>query len=186
METTAWISLVSYLPALQDLRLFLNTPLIKDELGCLLEALALCPRLRALDLLTLDQFTRNAADVADEDLFWPFPDAAAFANLHSLTKLTLRFDKGDRFCLTDMVSALVPLTGLAELLVWLCGPDVVPATLAQLQGLRSLTLQTFFNPLDFEAGCFDMPNLLSLKIESWCSEEGALMLPCVTGLQRLT
>ena len=67
-----------------------------------------------------------------------------------------------------------------------CEPDVVPATLAQLKGLRSLTLQTCFHPLVFEAGCFNMPNLLSLKIESWCSEKGALMLPCVTGLQRLT
>ena len=59
METTAWISLVSYLPALQDLRLPLNAPLIKDELGCLLEALALCPRLRALDLSTLDAIYRR-------------------------------------------------------------------------------------------------------------------------------
>ena len=160
--------------------------LITVCLGCLLEALALCPRLRALDVCTLDQYTRDVADVADEDLFWPFPDAAAFAKLHSLTKLILCFDKGDRFSLADVVSALVPLTGLAELLVWLCGPDVVPATLAQLKGLRSFTLQTFFNPLVFEAGCLDLPYLLSLKIESWCSEEGALILPCVTGLQRLT
>ena len=187
METTPLISLVSYLPALQDLRLNLHLPLIKDELGCLLEALALCPRLRALEMFTLDIYTRDVADVADEDLFWPFPDAAVFANLHSLTKLTLCFQKGvTQFSLADMVSALVPLTGLAELVVWLWGPEVVPATLAQLQGLRSLALQVFHTPLVFEAGCLDMPNLLSLKIESWCAEEGALMLPCVTGLQRLT
>ena len=177
---------MSCLLALQDLRLSLITPLIKDELGCLLEALALCPHLRALDLYTFDQYTRDAADVADEDMFWPFPDAAAFAKLHSLTKLTLCFDKGDRFSLADMVSALVPLTGLAELTVWISQPDVVPAALAQLKGLRSLTLETFFYPLVFEAGCLDMPNLSNLKFESWCHEEGALMLPCVTGLQRLT
>ena len=184
METTAWISLVSYLPALQDLRLPLNAPLIKDEPGCLLEALALCPRLRALELYTWDEYTTDPANLADEDLFWPFPDATAFAKLHSLTKLTLGFDKGDRFSLADMVSVLVPLTGLAELSVW--WPDVVPATLAQLQGLRSLTLETFFRPLVFEAGCLNLPNLLSLRIDRWCSVEGALMLPCVTGLQRLT
>ena len=64
------------------------------------------------------QYTDDVA-LADEDLFWPFPDAAAFAKLRSLTKLTLSFDKGDRFSLADMVSALVPLTGLAELTVWL-------------------------------------------------------------------
>ena len=176
---------MSCLPALQDLRLPLNTPLIKDELGCLLEALALCPRLRALELYTLDEFTRDVADVADEDLFWPFHDAAAFAKLHSLTTLTLSFQRQDRFSLADIVSALVPLTGLAELCVWIYQPDVMPAALAQLKGLRSLRLR-HFTPLVFEAGCLNLPSLLSLNFDNCSFEEDAQTLLGVTALQRLT
>ena len=174
--------LVSCLPALQDITLSIMRPLIKDDLGCLLQALAWCPRLRALDLSTGQEHT---LDVADEYLCWPFPDAAAFAKLHSLTKLALWFDKNDHFCLADMVSALAPLTGLSELTLWLDQPDVLPAALAQLKGLRSLTLK-YFEHLSFEAGCLDLPDLLSLKFMYCCFEENGQMLLGVTALQRLT
>ncbi len=81
--------------------------------------------------------------MADEELWWPFPDAAAFAMLRSLTKLALWFNHEDGFCLADIVSALVPLTGLLELFVHIHQPDVVPAALTQLKGLRSLRLRLF-------------------------------------------
>ena len=174
---------MSCLPALQVVMLYLITPLMTDDLECLLAALAQCPRLRALTLGTGEKWHRD--DVADEDLYWPFPGAAAFAKLHSLTKLSLCCDKDDQFHLADMVSALVPLTGLAELSVWLDQPDVVPATLAQLKGLTSLILK-LFNPLEFEAGCLNLSNLLSLKFVSCRFVEDAQMLPGVTALQRLT
>ena len=176
------VSLVSCLPTLQDVTLSLDGPLIRDDLGCLLEALALCPRLSTLDLSTRQEHTLR---VADENVYWPFPDAAAFEKLRSLTKLALYFYKEDHFCLADMVSALVPLTGLAELSVSLYQPDVVPAALAQLKGLRSLTLK-LFHPLSFEAGCLDLPDLLSLKFEDCRIEEDAQMLPGLSALQRLT
>ena len=182
MEASVWIGLVSCLPALQDVQLSLTTPLIRDALGCLLEALARCPRIRALDLDTGEYDVR---DVADKTSYWPFPGAATFAKLHSLTKLTLALKKEDRFCLADIVSGLVPLTGLAELCVWAQQPDVVPAALAQLKGLRSLALQCF-NPLVFEAGCLDLPGLLSLNFGDCRFKEDAQTLPGVTALLRLT
>ena len=49
MEALACASLVTCLPALEDVSLWL-CPLNKDDLWCLLEALAWCPRLKALDL----------------------------------------------------------------------------------------------------------------------------------------
>ena len=52
VEAVAWISLVSCLPALQDVTLHVTGVNTEDDLGCLLEALAWCPRLRALDLST--------------------------------------------------------------------------------------------------------------------------------------
>ena len=111
MEASACISLVSCLPALQDVRLCLDAPLVRDHLGRLLEALAQCPRLRALDLAM--SYPENIGD--DADLHFPFPDAAAFAKLGSLTKLALDLHEEQQFCLADVVSALVALTGLAEL-----------------------------------------------------------------------
>ena len=66
MEALGWIGLVSCLPALQDVTLTLTRPLKTDDLGCLLEALARCPRLRALDLST-GQERMNA--IEDLDLY---------------------------------------------------------------------------------------------------------------------
>ena len=65
----ACISLVCCLPSLQDVWLNLGGPLVPDELGCLLEALAWCPRLKALSLLMHD-YDR---DDGDEDPYLPFP-----------------------------------------------------------------------------------------------------------------
>ena len=181
MEVPAWISLVSCLPALQDVTFSLNAPLVRDDLGCLLEALAWCPQLRALDLCTLHEGIRYAAD---EDLHWPFPDAAAFAKLRSLKKLALFFED-KHFCLADIVNALMPLTGLAELRLELRQPGVMPAALGHLKGLRSLTLSGF-SPCILQAGCLDLPNLLSLAFEGCGFGEDAHVLPDVTALQCVT
>ena len=105
------IRLVCCLPALEDVTLYLAGPLPPDILRCLLEALAWCPRLRALDLSMYD----FGIDEADEDENWPFPDASVFAELRGLTKLALHFSLLDAYTLADAVGALVPLTGLAEL-----------------------------------------------------------------------
>ena len=182
MEASACISLVSCLPALQDVTLWLDAPLVRDDLGCLLEALAWCTRLRALDLSTVFDVTRED----DAGLHYPFPDAAAFAKLGSLTKLALNSNVKDQFRLADIVSALVPLMGLAELYLELAyQPDAVPAALGQLKGLQSLTFK-FFLPCVLEAGCLDLPNLLSLTFEECRFKEDAQMLPGITALQHLT
>lgn len=47
---SACVSLVTCLPALESVDLFLPDPLVPDDLGCLLEALVWCPHLRALGL----------------------------------------------------------------------------------------------------------------------------------------
>ena len=87
--------------------------------------------------------------------------------------------------MADIVSALVPLTGLAELSLCSAQAAVGPAALGQLESLRSLTLADF-DPLILEAGCGDLPNLLSLYFVASCFGEDAQMLPGVTALQRLT
>ena len=101
-------SLVSCLPALERVVLVLSL-LTRDDLGGLLEALAWCPRLRALDL-SVECFASS-----EGDLHWPLPYASAFAKLSSLTTLGLEFDEEKPFTLADVVGALVPLTGLVEL-----------------------------------------------------------------------
>lgn len=82
------------------------------------------------------------------------------------------------------MTALVSLTGLAERDLGIPGPAVVPAALGQLKGLRSLVL-SFMRLCDFEAGCLNLPNLVSLKFGS-CIFVGADMPPGVTALQNLT
>ena len=96
MEVQGCISLVSCLPALENVRLRLVGPLIRDDLGCLLDALAWCPRLGTLNLATLHEH-QQGGHVGPEDLYWPFPGAPAFAKLRSLTKLVLSFDGRDPF-----------------------------------------------------------------------------------------
>ena len=180
-EASACASLVSCLPALEDVTFSPNAPLVRDNLGCLLEALAWCPRLTALDL-GMEENQRNAAD---EDLYWPFPDAAVFAKLRGLTKLALFANEDDPFDLADVVAALMPLTGLVELDLGSLQHAIVPAALRQLKELRSLTLRGFFY-LDLEAGCLDLPYLESLEFEGCIFEEDTQVLPGITALQRLT
>ena len=107
--------LVPCLPALEDVTLCFNMPLLRDDLGCLLEALAWCPRTRALTLsFGISVFKRFGDGYGPK---WPFPDACVFAKLSSLTKLALTSDQWTPtpYKFADVVGALVPLTGLAEL-----------------------------------------------------------------------
>ena len=182
---SACTSLVSCLPALEHVELCLYESLDPGDWGCLLEALAWCPRLRALDLCVVREFTLPERDEGDElHQHLTFPDAAAFAKLRSLTKLALSFGEDDPYTLADVVGAIVPLTGLAELELGLPQPAVLPAALGQLKGLRSLELQDF-NSCVLEAGCLDLPNLLSLDFRG-CNFEDAEVLPGVTALRSLT
>ena len=173
--------LVAGLPALEDVKLSLPA----WELGSLLEALAGRPRLRALDLRIEDEyeypadawsypdscFEANGA-LKGSDVPKRFTDAPAFAKLHSLTKLALSLNKETVDCevyshvVSDIVTALVPLTGLAELALWWQGEAVVPAALAQLTGLRSLELSHLVSTV-LEAGGLNLPNLVSLDFQ-WC------------------
>ena len=156
--------LVSCLPALEDVALCLPASLDPEDLSSLLEALACCPRLRALDLAL--------SDVERKDVPHPLMSgcAPAFAQLRSLTKLALSFGKATPPILgnvpgcdfDDVVDALVPLTSLTELRVRLPWLGYIPAKLGQLKGLHSMQL-TDLDPCVLGAGCFDLPNLQSLE-----------------------
>ena len=170
--------LVFCLPALEQAELWIHGPLISGDLESLLDALAVCPRLRALDL-SVSHFLANVGDAVE-----PFPNVPAFSKLHSLTQLALAFD--DPCVIADLVDALVPLTGLAALYLCLRSEStVVPAALGQLKGLQSLGLHEL-RPCVLEAGCLDLPNLQSLHFQDCFFEENAQVLPGVTVLQRLT
>ena len=174
-------SLLSCLPALERVTLNLRL-LIRDDLGCLLEALAWCPRLTALDLC-VEMFQSGQGD---DEQHWPFPYASAFAKLSSLTKLALAFGQEEPCTLAAVVGALVPLTGLMDLDLFMLGqPAVVPAALGLFKHLQSLALWGFL-PCVLEAGCLDLPNLLSLEIRECDFAETAEELPGVAALQRLT
>ena len=176
VEASAHTNLVSCLPALERVELWLR-PLLRNELACLLEALAWCPRLRELDL----DVSGHGKTEQGEDVQEPFPHATAFAKLSSLTKLSLAFDEGT---LGTFVGALVPLTGLAELSLNFPRAAVVPAALGQLKGLRSLLLYNM-QPCVLEAGCLVLPLLERLQF-ACCNFQGAEVLPGVTALQCLT
>ena len=182
MDIPAYISLVSCLPALEDVRLCLPETLVPDDVGCLLEALACLPRLRALDLW-VDERCGVAWDTFESDAVPPCPDTSAFTKLRSLTKLRLSVGEAHSYTVAGVVGALVSLTGLAELSLCLPRSKTVPAALGQLKGLRSLVLSQS-NFCDFEAGCLELPNLLSLEFAG-CSFPDAERLPCVTALQNL-
>ena len=110
---------------------------------------------------------------------------AAFAQLRSLTRLALSFWEEDTYTLADVVGALVPLTGLAELRYQLLPRRCcVPAALGQLKGLRSWGC-TGLDPCVLEAGCLDLPNLMSLHFHD-CEIADAEMLPGISALQSLT
>ena len=175
-------SLVASLPALESVSLGL-CPLVRGNLGCLLEALASCLGLRALTLCV----QRFECGEGDDDMHGPFPYASAFAKLSRLTKLalTLAFHKEEPCGLADIVGALVPLTGLVALDFCLSEPDVVPAGLGRFKHLQSLSLRGM-RPCVLEAGCLDLPNLRSLEFAGCDFAEDAWVLPGVAALQRVT
>ena len=174
-EPRACTRLVPCLPALEKISLGLDELLDPGDLGCLLEALAWCPRLNALRL------SMYGSPGEAEGLYWPFPDA--LGQLRGLTKLELAC-KDVPYAVADVVGALVPLSGLAELNIRFFGPAVVPAALGQLKGLRYLKLCSMY-PCVLDAGCLELPNLQSLDFRQ-CYFEDAEVLPDVTALRCLT
>ena len=126
---SACTSLVSCLPALEDVALVIPGPLSLADLGCLLEALAWCPRLRALDLSMIGDVCMMSDE--EDDVLQPFAASGcmpAFAKLRSLTKLALFFDEEFPYTLANVVGALMSLTGLMELELGLVRDAVVPAS----------------------------------------------------------
>ena len=181
----ACTSLVVCLPSLESIKLRLPGPLFTRDLGCLLEALAWCPRLRALDLEAVD----GTRDERDGAIFLP---SLGLERLRSLSKLSLHLGLEETHSLADVVGALVSLTDLAELELTVehsymrthHRPDVVPAALGQLKGLRSLKFRDL-ESCSLEAGCLDLPRLLSLDFRH-CKFRNAAVLPGVSALQSLT
>ena len=177
----ACASLVFCLPALEDVKLCFDNWLNPHELSCLLEALAWSPRLSALDVDMQDDWIR---DDASGTPFAASGCASAFAQLHSLTRLALCVGVAVSYPLADVVGALVPLTGLADLTLGIYRAAALPAALGLLKGLRSLEFRGVQVGV-FEAGCFDLPNLVSLVFRG-CSLEGMELLPGVSALRSLT
>ena len=176
------MSLISCLPRLERVELVLPEPLVPRDLDCLLVALAWLPHLSALGLSVDDyEFSSNSSDT---ELPWPCPDTSAFAKLRSLTRLALFFGKEAFYTVAGMVDALVSLTGLTQLNLHLPHSAVVPATVRQLKGLRSLSFSKL-SPCVLEAGCLELPNLETLEFAK-CNFAGAGVLPGVTALQSLT
>ena len=128
-EAAEWTSLSCCLPSLEDVLLVLDGVLTRDDLVCMLEALAGCPRLSALNV---------SVDCISDTEGEGFANASTFAKLRSLTKLYLRFDDGDPLNLTDVICALAALTGLMDLFLGLPQAAVVPAALGQFKGLQSV------------------------------------------------
>ena len=186
----ALTSLVSCLPALEDAELHVPSDMGPNDVNCLLEALAWCP-LRALDLQIVDGFHDVSPGQSS------CPEEPAFAKLRSLTKLSLSLSDADFYTLADMVYALVPLTGVAELKIYLPATvshraideelferAVVPAALGRLKALRSLRLHGSEECV-LKPGCLNLPDLLSLELWGW-DFENAEVLPGASALQSLT
>ena len=172
------------LPALVDVAVYPDGRMDPSDPGRLLDALAACPRLRALSLSVGHPYFRNSfGEIGDVD--WPFADASAFAKLRSLTKLALSSKWKVPETLSDVVGALASFTGLAELSVDFPQPFVVPDSLVQLKGLRSLELRNM-SPCVLQAGCLELPKLLSLNLRCCNFEETEVLLSGVTALQCLT
>ena len=174
----AYLSLISCLPALEDVILTLPE-LVPHELHCLLEALAWWPRLRVLALYVhkIGPGNYNAEGEA------PQPCPCVFAKLRSLRKLRLSAREVQSHTMAGVVEALVSLTGLAELELNLQS-SVVPAALGQLKGLRSLVLSDLRDGV-FMAGCLELPKLERLMLLR-CFSADAEVLPGVSALQSLT
>ncbi len=91
----AYTSMVSCLPALEEVDLCLLQPLTPADLGCLLEVLAWCPRLRSLYIFTVNSTDEDVNRLDAEPQDFPAAGCApAFAKLRSLTKLALSFGFG--------------------------------------------------------------------------------------------
>ena len=174
--TMACTSLVACLPALERVYLQLSTPMVVDGLGGLLEALASCLRLECLGLSLV--YAEGLHPIAS------LQSLAPFAQLRSLTQLSLSFIDVDFYPLADVVRALVPLTGLAELSIGCMQDAVVPVALRQLTALRSLPFTGLMSCI-LEAGCFNLPNLQSLELRS-CDFADAEVLASVPALPSLT
>ena len=170
----ACMRLVCCLPALEDVWLTLPGLPVGNNLNCLLEALAWCPRLAELRLFMESQ----------DEGYAPFPEAPAFAKLRSLRVLHLGLSAVAPSVLAHVANALASLTGLAHLSIDYYKPAVLPAALGQLKGLLTLEFMGL-RPCTFEAGCLDLPNLLWLRF-SFCHFEGDEVLPGVSALQSLT
>ena len=95
-------------------------------------------------------------------IHWMLHSLAPFAKLRSLTELWLPVGQEEFYPLADVVRALVSLTRLAELNIIYPQPAVVPAALGQLKGLQSVDFLALSSCV-LEAGCFDLPKLLSLE-----------------------
>ena len=175
-------SLVACLPALEHVELRLPGALCPGALGCLLQGLAMCPRLRALDLRVVDPAT-DVDDMAYQ--VFAGPGMPSFAELRGLTKLDLSFGGADPFTIEALVDGLMSLTGLVHLSVSRPQMSVLPASLGQLKGLRTLRFSDL-NPCELpETGCFDLPNLQSLDFRE-CTFFDVEELPGVGALQSLT
>ena len=178
----ACTSLVACLPALEDAEMNLCAPVVPDDLGCLLEALAWCPCLKAL---SLNMYASTAGE-DDNDLYWLFP-APALAKLGRLTSLDLDFHDEDHYLLADVVGALVALTGLENLCLGFAESaevELVPAALGQLKALRELRFLGLYSCV-LEAGCLDLPELQGLEFLCCGFPDGAV-LPGISALICLT
>ena len=184
---SACARLVSCLPALERADLRIYGPLDRDNMGCLLEALASCKALRELDLFLIPDYPVHAPQHVPASGCAP-----AFAKLRGLTKLTLTLCDKYPYTLAEVIGALVSLTGLVNL--WIqqdcsyVSPDaVVPAALGQLKGLQILQMDDLAECV-FEAGSLDLPNLQDLRFTQCDFDEDvdAGLLPSVTALQSLT
>ena len=186
---SACARLVSCLPALESADLRIYGPLSLDNVGSLLEALASCTALRALDLFLVTDYRVDAPQPVPASVCAP-----AFAMLRSLTSLALTFRDDGAYTLAEVLGALVSMTGLVDLYIGqsqdppdLPQASVVTAALGQLKGLQTLRMDDLSECV-FEAGCLDLPNLRDLCFRQCDFDEdvGAGLLPSVTALQSLT
>ena len=191
LHATACIRLLHQLPALEEAELHPSRLRVPNDLSQLLEALSCCHRLRSLDLGLIDMEEEWWCDLVSPVGHGSMPDVrmrsslGPFAKLRSLTKLSLWFGEAEFYPLPNVVGALVSLTGLVELTIGFPQPAVVPAALGRLTGLRSLEFDSLVSCV-LEAGCLDLPNLLSLNFCECDMSSDAEVLARVPVLPSLT
>ena len=180
----ACTGLVFCLPALETVALLLPDTLVPEDLGCLLDALAWCTRLRELHLCVEHPYDEEDQTVQPVNHVRALEKLHSLSKLRSLTKLALIFGANDPYVLPDVVDALVSVTGMAELSIGIFQPSVVPAALGQFKQLRTLHFLGL-RPDAFQAGCFDLPSLATLQFRD-CNVTEAHVLPGISALQSLT